>query len=317
MKLIDVTLRDGGHQVDFDWPADFAARYAHAALQIPDLDFVEIGYWKQTGKFDGRFYSVDEALIETMNVEPKKLAVMIDFHYCNRDLAAYPSQLDQRLGLIRLTSRRESVRDALSFLETLKERTGAKTSINVFNVSNYSHSGLLETLSAVQHQPPDFVYLADTHGAVNLQQDGDRFAQYADLVSSFGCTPGFHLHNHLGYALSNYEVLTQLGYQVADASLNGLGKGTGNLQLEQIVALEEALPLLDLWAKNLELFRMERRPHGLIAARLSAADHYADQAEAMAMPAIEFAAFVRTLVDFERDNFDASLMREYVSESAD
>ena len=311
-----MTLRDGGHQVEFDWPVNFAAQYSSAALQLPDMDFVEIGYWKQTAKFDGRFYSVDEALVRSMNIDPGRLAVMIDYHYCHRDLGQYPSQNETSFGLIRLTSRRESVKNAVDFLADLKEKTASRTSINIFNISNYTHGEILNTLDAIKNRPPDFVYLADTHGAIDLTQDGERFAEYADKVSSFGSTPGFHLHNHLGYALSNYKALHQLGFGVADASLNGLGKGTGNLQLEQIVSVDATLPLLDLWAKNLELFKMDRKPHGLIAARLSAADHYADQAEDMRVPSAEFFAFLKTLVGAQRDNFDQSLMREYFDEGS-
>lgn len=313
MKLIDVTLRDGGHQVEFDWPVGFAARYASAALQLGDMDFVEIGYWKQTGKFDGSFYSVDEELVRSMSIDPVRLAVMIDFHYCLKDLREYPGHTKPSFGLIRLTSRRESVNDALGFLAKVKRKTGAQTSINIFNLSNYSHSEILETLTCIETRPPEFVYLADTHGAINLTQDGDRFAEYARKISSFGSTPGFHLHNHLGYALSNYEALDQLGFKSADVSLNGLGKGTGNLQLEQVVSVDAALPLLDLWARNLELFKMERKPFGLIAARLSAADHYAEQAEGMAVSSAEFLSFLKTLGRKQRDNFDEALMKSYFS----
>ena len=52
MKLIDVTLRDGGHQKGCSWPLEVVERYLHSINSFQDIDFVELGYWKQTGKFD-------------------------------------------------------------------------------------------------------------------------------------------------------------------------------------------------------------------------------------------------------------------------
>ena len=52
MKFIDVTLRDGGHQHNFNWPLDFVKRYLESLNSFDEIEFVELGYWKQSGKFD-------------------------------------------------------------------------------------------------------------------------------------------------------------------------------------------------------------------------------------------------------------------------
>ena len=52
MKFIDVTLRDGGHQHNFNWPLEFVERY-WSLNSFGEIEFVELGYWKQSGKFDG------------------------------------------------------------------------------------------------------------------------------------------------------------------------------------------------------------------------------------------------------------------------
>ena len=44
MNLIDVTLRDGAHQVNFDWPESFYIEYIQEALKIRSLKFIELGY---------------------------------------------------------------------------------------------------------------------------------------------------------------------------------------------------------------------------------------------------------------------------------
>ena len=65
MKFIDVTLRDGGHQHNFNWPLEFVKRYLESVNSFGEIEFVELGYWKQSGKFDGAFYSIEEKLLKS------------------------------------------------------------------------------------------------------------------------------------------------------------------------------------------------------------------------------------------------------------
>ena len=66
MKFIDVTLRDGGHQHGFNWPLEFVQRYMVSISSFPEIEFIELGYWKQSGKFDGPFYSIEEELLSSI-----------------------------------------------------------------------------------------------------------------------------------------------------------------------------------------------------------------------------------------------------------
>ena len=54
MKLVDVTLRDGGFTCDFDWPISFAQEY-YTLMSKLGVSYVEMGYWKQTVKSKNRF----------------------------------------------------------------------------------------------------------------------------------------------------------------------------------------------------------------------------------------------------------------------
>ena len=72
MKFIDVTFRDGGHQHNFNWPLEFVKRYLDSINSFGEIEFVELGYWKQSGKFDGPFYSIEEKLLKSMCQMTKK-----------------------------------------------------------------------------------------------------------------------------------------------------------------------------------------------------------------------------------------------------
>ena len=57
IKIIDVTLRDGGFVCDFDWPVNFAKSCINT-LSDTDVKYIELGYWKQTSKSQNKFFNL-------------------------------------------------------------------------------------------------------------------------------------------------------------------------------------------------------------------------------------------------------------------
>ena len=66
MKLIDVTLRDGGHAVNFNWNFSFAKKFYSILSKIPEVKFIELGYWKQTKKSRFPFYNLNYKTIQNI-----------------------------------------------------------------------------------------------------------------------------------------------------------------------------------------------------------------------------------------------------------
>ena len=304
LDLVDVTLRDGGHQVNFDWPIEIARDLIHS-LGATQVKFVELGYWRQTGKFSGGFYNFGPGLLEELvSVKPEniKFAMMVDHHYCPKELSVYPEVKDG-LDLMRITARKEEIEAAARFAQDLREVSGCRTSVNIFNVTNYDDEEIKRALDLLAVDPPDFVYFADTHGALNLDYEQERFGLYAEAIKQFGSIPGFHLHNHSGKAMSNFELLPSLGFEVADASLNGLGKGLGNLKLEEVLSTTESLDVLDVWRRFPRWFSMPQNPFGIIGASASVTDNYAEQALLSGMSTREFFSRISHLTGTDKDNF--------------
>ena len=227
MKFIDVTLRDGGHQHGFHWPKTFVKEYIERLLYFPEIEFVELGYWKQSGKFDGPFYNLNETILSEINLYSSKLlSIMVDYHYCSHNLKDFPTVNDfNKLGLIRVCLRKEDIEDGCRFIRELKEYTGAKLSVNFFNITNYSDNDLNYACAQAKNTGADFMYFADTHGALDLEDNLTLFKKYTSQIASIGLTPGLHLHDHGGKAYFNYRLLPKAGFQATDVSLGGLGKG--------------------------------------------------------------------------------------------
>ena len=71
MQIIDVTLRDGGHVREFNWPIKFAQDHYKSLCNIPEIKFIELGYWKQTSKSKNPFYNLNFEKVKKNNFRKK------------------------------------------------------------------------------------------------------------------------------------------------------------------------------------------------------------------------------------------------------
>ena len=312
MKFIDVTLRDGGHQHGFNWPLEFVKRYLETLNLFPEIEFAELGYWKQTDKFDGPFYSMDENLLSSIcKMTKKKLSIMVDYHYCSHNVEDFPSNLNfKELGLIRVCLRKEDILEGCRFVKELKKHVKCKLSLNFFNITNYKEDDLAYACKIAADANADFMYFADTHGGLDLGENLEMFRRYTKLIKQIGMVPGLHLHDHSGKAYFNYRNLEVAGFNSTDVSLGGLGKGLGNLKLEHVFDLRKRECILDHLIVDRGLFNMPSGPYGVLTARDSITDHYAVEAERLELTPSQFASRLEGIRGFSKDNYDRKILSD-------
>ena len=310
MKYIDVTLRDGGHQHGFNWPLEFVKRYLESLNLFPEIEFVELGYWKQSDKFDGPFYTMEENLLSSIcKMTKKKLSIMVDYHYCSHNVEDFPSKLKfNDLGLIRVCLRKEDIEEGCRFVKELKKYAKCKLSLNFFNITNYGEDDLAFACKTAVDANADFMYFADTHGGLDLGKNLEMFERYTKLIKQIGMIPGLHLHDHSGKAYFNYRNLESAGFDSTDVSLGGLGKGLGNLRLEHVFDLRGRESILDHLIKDKNLFKMPNGPYGVLTARDNITDHYAVEAENLELLPSHFASRLKRISGFSKDNYDRNLL---------
>ena len=311
MKYIDVTLRDGGHQHGFNWPLEFVKRYLESLNLFPEIEFVELGYWKQSDKFDGPFYTMDEKLLSSIcKMTKKKLSIMVDYHYCSHNVEDFPNNLNfKELGLIRVCLRKEDIEEGCRFVKELKKYAKCKLSLNFFNITNYGEDDLAFACKTAVDANADFMYFADTHGGLDLGKNLEMFKRYTKLIKQIGMISGLHLHDHSGKAYFNYRNLENAGFDSTDVSLGGLGKGLGNLRLEHVFDLRGRESILDYLIKDKDLFKMPTGPYGVLTARDSITDHYAVEAENLELLPSQFASRLKGISGFSKDNYDRNILR--------
>ena len=121
MKIIDVTLRDGGHAVKFNWSLELAQDLYALMSNIKKVKYVELGYWKQKSKSLNKFYNLDYSYVSkiTKNKNLRNISIMIDYHYCSKNLLDYPTNKQNKIAMIRVCSRKNDVKNALEFCNKL------------------------------------------------------------------------------------------------------------------------------------------------------------------------------------------------------
>ncbi|SVD79238.1 uncharacterized protein METZ01_LOCUS432092, partial [marine metagenome] len=178
IEIVDVTLRDGGFTCDFDWPMEFAQEYYNLMCKL-GVSYIEMGYWKQINKSKNRFFNlnIDTVREVTGGQEKKNISVMIDYHYCSKNLSDYPTDNQDEIQLIRMTCRKDMISEGFSFAVKLKKHTGLDIAFNLFNTTNYTDDELDAALDMVLDSDFDIIGFADTHGHLDLYKNMYRYEQ--------------------------------------------------------------------------------------------------------------------------------------------
>jgi|TARA_B100001079_G_C16397651_1_gene509817 4-hydroxy 2-oxovalerate aldolase len=310
VRIIDVTLRDGGHAVNFNWDVSYAKEHYETLSKIPEVKFIELGYWKQTSKTKNPFYNLNYDFVEKITGKKKlrNVSIMIDYHYCSKNINDYPINKQKEIGMIRMCSRKEDIKKALEFGEKLKKHTKINVSFNVFNVANYSKQELMNTCKQIAKYKMDYVYFADTHGGMDLSRLFKKFDKAIKCLKKSGKEIGMHLHDHSGRGYFNFRQLKKYKIFMSDASVRGIGKGFGNLRLEHIVNSKYISILAKLINNHNTLLVMPPNPYTLITSKYNITDNYAAQGKQLSVPMNKFEKFCSRVKGIDRDTFNKKLI---------
>ena len=144
----------------FNWPIRYAQDHYRTLSKIPDIKYIELGYWKQTSKSSNPFYNLNLQTVNKITSKKKlhNVSVMIDYHYCSKNLFDYPKNDQKEIAMIRICSRKEDIPQALKFAERLKKYSKLNVSFNIFNSTNYNKDELIKVCKLVSRHKIDFIY---------------------------------------------------------------------------------------------------------------------------------------------------------------
>ena len=235
-QVIDVTLRDGGCRNNFGFSAEYAVEHARRLYEA-GVDYVEVGYRNgsilpienigMTGLCDARYLTL-------LREEAPNLKLVVIAHAKNISAPDVRELADCGVALLRLCVNPKNLEETLGIAEVAKQR-GMSVSLNIVRVSSIGTELLEKLVGDIEARKKlvDVVYLADSNGNLNPML-------VARLVSTVRRATtlriGYHAHDNMGLAMANTITAIREGATFVDASLLGMGKGIGNLRLEQWIA---------------------------------------------------------------------------------
>ena len=211
-----------------------AYEYILAMNQLP-IDYLEVGYRNNPSKeYLGKFgYTPVPVLRHLRKSSTKKLAVMLNEKSTNpKDL---PRLLDPIKGLtdmIRIAIDPKNFDRAVVLAKAVKEK-GFEVGFNVMYMSKWQteYDGFLDKLPMI-NGIADLFCMVDSFGGITPEE---LKTIYQEVRGKTTCPMGFHGHNNLQFGLVNTLTAINLGIDYVDATILGMGRGAGNLNMELLL----------------------------------------------------------------------------------
>lgn len=240
LKVLDVTLRDGGCVNDFNFGSAYMEKIL-SAQEASGVEIIELGYIDEIkGSSSGRTQYINEQVIHDAILKNKKTGItyvaMMDYGKFNVDNLQNRSSTG--IDGIRVAFHKKNRMDIVSLGRKIMDK-GYDLYIQPMITLRYSDKELLELIDMVNKQLPDAsgFYIVDSFGEMR-PNDMSRILNLVDhnLIPSMPL--GFHSHNNLQLSYSNAIAMLQFPTNreiMIDCSIMGMGKGAGNLNTELLL----------------------------------------------------------------------------------
>lgn len=240
LKVLDVTLRDGGCVNDFNFGQTYMEKIL-AAQEGSGVEVIELGYLDENkGSLCGRTQYLNEQVIPKCILRQKKPGVsyvaMMD--YGKFDVERLLPWTEEGIDGIRIAFHKKNLWDMIPLARKIMEK-GYEAYIQPMITLRYTDAELLELIELVNKELPDAsgFYIVDSFGEMRTN-DMNRILNLVDYNLLPEMTLGFHSHNNLQMSYSNVCAMLQFPTNrnfMVDSSIMGMGKGAGNLSTELLL----------------------------------------------------------------------------------
>jgi 4-hydroxy 2-oxovalerate aldolase len=249
--ITDVTLRDGNHAISHKITKEQIALYA-AAADAAGVPIVEVGHGNGLGASSlqvGESAIDDETMLRTAreNLPHAKLGIHVipGFATINKDLK---KALDIGVDVVRVAAHCTETDITQRHINSVRDR--GKEAYGVLMMSHMtSKETLVEECQKMESYGAEGVMIFDSAGAYLPAEVSERIKELKDNLQ---IPVGFHAHNNLGLGIANSIAAAGAGASMIDGSARGFGAGSGNAQLEVLVAVLEKMG----YSTDIDLYKL-------------------------------------------------------------
>lgn len=249
IKLLDCTLRDGGYVNNWNFGRE-NIDYIMRKLYESEVDIVEAGFirdeeYSEDRTVYGSMSQVQErAKALTIQNRKTKLAVMAEIAHpipLHKIESAQKNDVDIVRVIVWKSKHTEDGRKVDALAESYKYcegiiKKGYKLCVQPNRTDQYQDDEFRAMLKMFCELSPMAIYVVDSWGTMYSKQVM-HYMDIADAVLPGDISLGFHGHNNMMQAFGTAERIVERGYDrtiFLDASIYGIGRGAGNLNLELI-----------------------------------------------------------------------------------
>ncbi|MGA1637646.1 MAG: aldolase catalytic domain-containing protein [Ilumatobacteraceae bacterium] len=237
--VLDCTLRDGGYYNDWDYSFDLVKRYVDATAAAR-IDIVELGFRTlHTNQYLGATAYTTDAFIERLGIpQHLSLAVMLNakelLQVADQRVAVrstFSRRNHSQVSMVRIAANRNEVDKLGHSIEELRE-LGYDVALNLMQISEIEHPHITAFGKQAKTFDVSYAYIADSFGSL---RPADIAPIMKALGDGFGTAIGCHLHDNMSYALANTMEAIDAGAVIVDSTIQGMGRGPGNVRTEYLV----------------------------------------------------------------------------------
>lgn len=234
IKLLDCTLRDGGYYTNWDFKAETVDTYIQAMNALP-IDYLELGYRNNpTKEYMGKFGYCPVSVLKHIRQKcTKKIDVMLNEKSTRpEDLDALLKPIVDLVDMVRIAIDPKNFERAVVLAKAVKAM-GFEVGFNVMYMSKWEteYPEFLTKLGVLDSFA-DLFCMVDSFGGVTPE---DVTSIVKVVCENTKCPIGFHGHNNLQLGLINTITAMKLGVDYVDATILGMGRGAGNLNMELLL----------------------------------------------------------------------------------
>lgn len=230
VKLLDTTIRDGSYVIDFQFDKRDVALIVKG-LDESNVPFIEIGHGLGLNAGSRQnmisFYS-DEDYFKVVAPIVKKSKWGAFFIPGIGRVQDIELSSDYGMDFIRIGTNVTEVSQAREHIEYAKNK-GMFVAANFMKTYAVSDEYVAERALEAQEYGADIVYIVDSAGGM-FPEDVERYFESIRKVTDIPI--GYHGHNNLGLGTANTLKAVELGCEMIDTSIRGMGRSAGNAVTE-------------------------------------------------------------------------------------
>ncbi len=239
IKVLDATIRDGGLINDHAFDDEFV-RAVYDACVASGIDYMEIGY-KASGRVFARdkfgawkFCREDDIRRIVGDKSGVKIAVMADAGgKCDHRTDILPKDKSV-IDLVRVACYINQIPDAIDMIKDAHDK-GYETTCNIMAISTCTETEIDQALEELAKAPCSTVVVVDSFGSMYQEQIRSLVLRYKKALEGTGKEVGIHAHNNQELAFANTIEAIIHGANRVDATMGGMGRGSGNCRMELLL----------------------------------------------------------------------------------